>query len=226
MNVFLFFVSIIINFLGILLSYKFFKKTGLFVWVAISTIIANIEVTKCIDLFGLSLTLGNVAYSTTFLATDILSEIYNGKEARKAINIGLLSMIVFTILIQIDLMFIPNTEDLVNESMKTIFSLMPRICIGSLISYYISNTIDTYIYEFIKKKKPSDKFLWLRNNGSTMISQLIDSILFTTISFLGIYSFKTLFNLILVTYLAKFIIAILDTPFIYISKKIYKSFNK
>ena len=172
------------------------------------------------------MTLGNVAYSTTFLATDILSEIYNGKEARKAINIGLLSMIVFTILIQIDLMFIPNTEDLVNESMKTIFSLMPRICIGSLISYYISNTIDTYIYEFIKKKKPSDKFLWLRNNGSTMISQLIDSILFTTISFLGIYSFKTLFNLILVTYLAKFIIAILDTPFIYISKKIYKSFNK
>lgn len=226
MNEILFFITIFINFIGILLSYKIFKKTGLFVWVAISTIIANIEVTKCIDLFGLSVTLGNVAYSTTFLATDILSEIYNGEEARKAIKIGFFSMLVFTILIQLDILFIPNQEDIVNSSMQTIFSFMPRICFASLLSYYISNTLDTYLYDFIRNKFPSEKFLWLRNNGSTMISQLIDSIIFTTISFLNVYSTKTVINLIIVTYLVKVIIALLDTPFIYISKLIYKSFNK
>ncbi len=225
MNELLFFLTIVINFIGILLSYKFFNKTGLFVWIGISTILANIEVTKCINLFGLSLTLGNAAYSSTFLATDILSEMYGGNEARKAVNIGLFSMIFFTLLIQLDVLFIPNTEDLVSESMKNIFGFIPRICIASLFSYYISNTLDTFLYDFIKRKAPSDKFLWLRNNGSTMISQLIDSIIFTTISFLGIYTTKTLINLIVVTYLVKVLIAILDTPFIYLSKKIYKSFN-
>ncbi len=223
MNELLFFITIIINFVGILLSYKFFKKTGLFIWVAISTIIANIEVTKCVDLFGLSVTLGNVSYSTTFLATDILSEIYGGKEARKAIKIGFFSMIIFTILIQLDLLFIPNSEDIVASSMQNILSFMPRLCFASLISYLISNTIDTYIYDFIRNKFPSDKLLWLRNNGSTIISQLIDSIIFTTISFIGIYSNKVVINLIIVTYLIKFIVAILDTPFIYLSKKISKN---
>lgn len=225
MNEILFLVTIIVNFIGILISYKLFRKTGLFIWVAISTIIANIEATKCVDMFGLSLTLGNVVYSTVFLATDILSEMYGGKEARKAVKIGFFSMFVFTILTQIDLLFIPNSQDLVNDSMHTIFGFMPRLCFASLITYVISNTLDTYLYEFIKNKLPGDKYLWIRNNGSTMISQLIDSILFTVISFAGIYSWKVVIDLSIVTYIIKFIVAVLDTPFIYISKRIHKSFE-
>ena len=102
MNEILFVITVLINFIGILLSYKLFKKVGLFIWVAMATIIANIEATKCVDIFGLSLTLGNVVYSTVFLATDILSEMYGGKEARKAVGIGFFSMLLFTILTQID----------------------------------------------------------------------------------------------------------------------------
>lgn len=220
MNEILFIVTIIVNFLGILLAYKLFKKTGLFVWVAISTIIANIEATKCVNMFGLSLTLGNVVYSTVFLATDILSEIFGGKEARNAVKVGFFSMLVFTILTQIDLLFIPNAEDLVDGAMHNIFSFMPRLCFASLFTYLISNTLDTYLYDMIKNRFPEDKFLWLRNNGSTMISQLVDSILFIFISYVGIYSWKVIFNLSLVTYIIKFVVAILDTPFIYIAKKI------
>ena len=80
MNELLFIITILVNFIGILLSYKCFKKVGLFIWVAIATIIANIEATKCVDMFGLSLTLGNVVYSTVFLATDILSEMEEKKQ--------------------------------------------------------------------------------------------------------------------------------------------------
>lgn len=220
MNEILFIITVLVNFIAILLSYRFFKKTGLLIWVAIATIIANIEVTKCIDMFGLSITLGNVTYSTIFLATDILSEIYGGKEARKAVIIGFFSMIVFTILTQIDLLFIPNTQDLVNDSMHTIFAFMPRLCFGSLITYVISNTLDTYLYDFIKNKLPEDKFLWVRNNGSTIISQLVDSILFTVIAFAGIYSWEVIINLSIMTYAIKFVVAVLDTPFLYIAKKI------
>ncbi len=222
MNEALFVISILVNFIGIIIAYKIFKKTGLFVWVAISTIIANIEATKCINMFGISVTLGNVIYSTVFLATDILSEMYGGKEARKAVKIGFFSMLIFTILTQIDLLFIPNEQDLVNESMHTIFSFMPRFCFASILTYIISNTIDTYLYDIIKNKLPQEKFLWVRNNGSTMISQLIDSILFTTIAFVGIYSWGVVINLIIVTYAVKLVVAILDTPFIYIAKRIEK----
>lgn len=226
MNELLFFITILVNFIGVLIIYKFFNKTGLFIWIAISTIIANIEVTKCIDLFGLSLTLGNVSYSSTFLVTDILSEMYGSKEARKSVIIGFFAMIMFTLIIQLDLMFIPNSEDLVSNAMNTIFSIMPRICIASLISYLISNMLDTYLYEFIKNKFPDDKLLWLRNNGSTLISQFIDSILFTTISFIGIYSNKVLIELIITTYIVKALIALLDTPFLYIAKMMYKKIKK
>lgn len=173
-------------------------------------------------MFGISVTLGNVIYSTVFLATDILSEIYGGKEARKAVKIGFFSILIFTILTQIDLLFIPNEQDLVNESMHTIFSFMPRFCFASILTYIISNTIDTYLYDIIKNKLPQEKFLWVRNNGSTMISQLIDSILFTTIAFVGIYSWGVVINLIIVTYAVKLVVAILDTPFIYIAKRIEK----
>lgn len=220
MNEILFIVSILINFIGIIIAYKVFKKTGLFVWVATSTIIANIEATKCIDMFGISVTLGNVVYSTVFLATDILSEIYGGQEARKAVKIGFFSMLIFTLLTQIDLLFIPNEQDIVNDSMHKIFSFMPRFCFASVVTYVVSNTLDTYLYDIIKNKLPEDKFLWVRNNGSTMISQLIDSILFTLIAFVGIYSWKVIINLTIVTYLVKLVVAVLDTPFIYIAKRI------
>ncbi len=226
MNELLFFITILVNFIGVLIVYKFFDKTGLFIWIAISTIIANIEVTKCIDLFGLSLTLGNVSYSSTFLVTDILSEMYGSKEARKSVIIGFFAMIIFTLIMQLDLMFIPNSEDIVSSAMQTIFSIMPRICIASLISYLISNMLDTYLYEFIRNKFPDDKLLWLRNNGSTLISQFIDSIVFTTISFIGMYSNEVLIELIITTYIVKALIAILDTPFLYMSKIIYKYSKK
>lgn len=220
MNEILFIITILVNFIGILLAYKFFRRTGLFIWVAMSTIIANIEATKCIDIVGLTLTLGNVIYSTVFLATDILSEMYGGKEARKAVKVGFFSMLIFTILTQIDLLYIPSSQDLVNEAMHTIFGFMPRLCFASLLTYLISNTLDTYLYEIVKNKLPEDKFLWIRNNASTMISQLIDSILFTFIAFAGIYSWRELINLTIGTYLIKFVIAVFDTPFLYIAKHV------
>ena len=74
MNESLFFISLIINFVGVLCSYKFFGKIGIFCWIAIATVIANVEVLKCVDIFNMALTLGNVTYGSVFLATDILNE--------------------------------------------------------------------------------------------------------------------------------------------------------
>ena len=81
-------VEILVNFLLIILAYRLFGKWGLIMWIPVSTIIANIQVVQTIELFGFSATLGNVVYATSFLITDILSENYGKKEAKKAVWIG------------------------------------------------------------------------------------------------------------------------------------------
>ena len=109
-------------------------------------------------------------YGSIFLATDILSEKYGIKDAKKGVFIGFFSLLVLTLLTQIDILFIPNNEDFAQEAMKTLFTLTPRICFGSMIAYFISNSLDIYLYEKIKNVSPNGKYIWLRNNTATMTS--------------------------------------------------------
>lgn len=220
-NEMLFLLCNIVSLSFVLLLYRCLGKVGLFVWIAIATVMVNIEVLKCVTMFGLAMTLGNVLYGSTFLATDILSEQYGGKTARKAVLIGVACSVISTVIFQISLMFVPNEFDFASGAMKAIFALAPRICISSLLCYYLSNTIDTYLYDFIRRST-GEKTLWLRNNGSTLISQAIDSILFTLLAFGGMMPTSVLIELAISTYIAKVLVAILDTPFMYMAKKIDK----
>lgn len=226
MNEILFFVSLIINFSCVLFSYKFFGKIGLFCWIAMATVIANVEVLKCVDIFNMALTLGNVTYGSIFLATDILNEKYGIKSAQKSVYIGFLALLAFTIFTQIDLHYISNSSDFAGEAMKTLFSITPRVCLGSMFAYFISNMLDVHLYRLIKNALPSDKFLWVRNNAATMISQFIDTIIFTLIAFAGIFTTQILFELVITTYAIKVLIAILDTPFLYVAKRITENENQ
>lgn len=219
MNEILFFSSLIITLLGTIFVFKVWGKVGLFGWIAFANIIMNIEVLKCIDLFGMSVTLGNVLYGSIFLATDVLHDNYGGKEARKAVWLGFYAIIVYLVVTQIGLLFIPNEQDFISPALKEIFGFAPRVCFASLAAYLTSNLIDTYIFGWIKSK--SDK-LWLRNN-STIISQLIDSALFTVIAFAGLMDWGTIVELTLTTYAIKVIIALIDTPFMYWADKIRRN---
>ena len=216
MNELLWFVMMAVNFGAILLAYRIFGKKGLFIWIPISVIVANIQVLKTIELFGFTCTLGNIVYASSFLVTDILSENYGKKEAKRAVAVGFFALIVMTLLMNLALVFKPSPEDFAQESLSAIFSFMPRIAAASLAAYWISQTHDVWAYDFWKKKFPGDKFLWLRNNASTMVSQLIDSIIFTLIAFWGVYPLQVLFEITVTTYLMKWIVAVLDLSLIHI----------
>ena len=214
----------LVNFSLIVLIYKFFGKTGLFAWIAMGTILANIQVTKTIDfnIFGIHLvaTLGNIMYGTLFLVTDALNEKYGIKDARRAVFIGFFSLLSTVIIMQFAIWFIPNIDDFANDSIITIFSILPRIALGSLTAYLISQLFDVYMFQKIKSKLPEDKYLWVRNNGSTLVSQLIDTSIFVPIAFLGVWSFDIVVDIFITTYIIKVIVAFFDTPFVYIIKKI------
>lgn len=218
MNITLWFIMLIINFAAIMLAYRLFGKLGLFIWIPISVIVANIQVVKTVEIFGFIATLGNIVYATSFLVTDILSENYGKKDASKAVGIGFFSLISMTVLMQFALRFIPHESDFAQGSLQTIFGIMPRIALGSLAAYALSQLHDVWAYNKLKAKHPGKKFIWLRNNASTMVSQLIDSIVFTLIAFAGVFEFPVLIEILITTYLFKWIVAAADTPFIYLAR--------
>ncbi|MEE1305043.1 MAG: queuosine precursor transporter [Agathobacter sp.] len=218
----LIFVATVLIYLGsVLLLYKLFGKSGLFAFAVFGTLLGNIAVCKCVDLFGVSTTAGNVLYASTFLVTDILSEKYGKKAAGKAVMMSFSVMLLWLVGTQLILQFTPNGNDYINPSLMVVFGLVPRITIASLLGFVCSQNIDVFLYHLIwKKTGDSEKMLWLRNNGSTLISQAIDTVIFTTLAFWGTYPTNVFISILLTTYLFKAVVAVLDTPFIYIARKI------
>ncbi|MGG3913694.1 queuosine precursor transporter [Rossellomorea vietnamensis] len=216
-------VFVLITFSCLLVMYRMFGRTGLFVWIGISTILANLQVVKTIEIFGLTATLGNAMYGTAFLVTDILNEKYGKKDAQKAVWLGFFTLIVMTIIMQLALLFQPHPDDFAQESLATIFGIIPRIALGSLAAYLVSQFTDVYIFTYLKKKFPTDGQFWIRNNGSTMVSQLLDTLVFTSIAFLGEYPMHVWFEIFITTYLLKWVISLMDTPFGYIAKRFPKN---
>ncbi|CEG22666.1 Inner membrane protein YhhQ [Planococcus massiliensis] len=208
----------VVNFVLLLLMYKFFGKTGLFAWVAMSTVLANIQVTKTIEIIGLTATLGNSLYASTFLATDILNEKYGKKEAKKAVWLGFSSLLIMVIVMQLGLKFIPAESDIADGSLQTIFGLIPQIAIASMVAYLASQHLDVIIFSAIRKLFPKDSQLWIRINGSTLISQLFDTMIFTSIAFYGVFPFDVWIQIFLSTYILKFVVSVMSTPFGYIAK--------
>ena len=217
-NEILWLVMLLVNFGGILFAYRVFGRIGLFIWIPLAAIIANIQVVKTVELFGLTATLGNIVYATSFLATDILNENHGKKDARTAVFIGFFSLIMMTLLMNLALYFKPHESDFSQGSLVTIFSIMPRIALGSLVAYGVSQMHDVWAYNFWRKLRPEKRHLWIRNNLSTMVSQLIDTLLFTCIAFWGVFTGRVLFEIGLTTYLLKWLVAVLDTPFMYLAK--------
>lgn len=211
-----------ITFILMLVLYRFFGKTGLFVWVAIGTIIANIQVIKTVELFSVSATLGNVMFASIYLATDILNDIYGRKQAKKAVWLGFSSVIVMVILLQCSLTFIPAQDDVSQKALETIFNIVPRIALGSIIAYIIGQHLDVQLFNLIKNKFSSDKTFYIRAYGSTIVSSIIDTAIFVLIAFYGNLPNNVVFEIFITTYFLKLLTTISNVPFGYIAKSMYR----
>ncbi|PAE92519.1 queuosine precursor transporter [Shouchella clausii] len=209
------FIFALINFLLLGLFYKVFGKTGMICWIGFATILANLQVVKTVELFGLIVTLGNVMYATTFLATDLLNEKHGKQTARTAVWIGFATLFISTVIMQFVVHFPPHSEDLAQEHLAFIFDFALRIAAGSLIAYLISNHLNVYIFAFFKRLFPKPSMLWLRNSASSFIGQAFDTLIFCSIAFLGVYSFDVWLEIAFTTYLMKFLVSLLGIPFIY-----------
>lgn len=218
-------LSLLVTYLGVLVFYKTLGKIGLYAWIAIATISANIEVMMLVDAFGMEQTLGNILFASTFLATDILSEVEGKKAANKAVKIGIMTSIAFVLITQSWFFYTPNANDWASESIRTVFSNTPRMMLVGVVVYGIAQAFDVWFYHYIwdkttKKFGNTKQGLWLRNNGSTLVSQGINTILFTLGAFFGIYDTPTLVAIMFSTYVIYFATSLLDTPAVYLARKL------
>lgn len=220
MNELYFVLSLIVCFSALVIFNKLFKQYGVYAWIAIATIIANIEVTKCVRMFGMDgVTLGNVTFASIYLATDILNECYGFKESKRGVFIGLASAIAWIALIQIDLLFKPSAIDFVDGAMQTIFSITPRVCAASAFAFFLSNLADVFIYDKIKNAM-NGKHMWVRNNVSTIICNCTENFVFVFLAFIGVYTVSECVEIAITTCIIETLVAFADTPFLYISKKL------
>lgn len=219
MNELIILCEVIVVFSVLLICKKLFGKIGVMVWVSLATVLANIITAKNVNVFGLSTAIGTVMFASTFLATDILAECYSPEDAKKAIKIGLFSNVILIVSTQIALLYTPSEFDYANDAMKTLFSLNLRISIASAAMYYIANMADIYVFGKIKQKTDG-RMLWLRNNVATILCNCLENFGFIGLAFAGIYDFQTIITIALSTSVIEALVAVCDTPFLYVAKKI------
>ncbi len=229
-NEFLLIGSLILIYGSILVAYRIFGKIGLYAMTVIATILANIEVLMLVEGFGMEQTLGNVMFASTYLITDILSENEGKKSASKAVWIGVFTSAVMLIFTQYWLLYEPSSADIAADHIRAIFKTTPRMLLASFLGYIVSQRIDVWLYHKFwditeKKTGSKKKLLWLRNNASTLLSQIVNTVIFTLIAFLGKYDAKTLVSIMLSSYVIYIFTSLLDTPAVYIGRAMKKKYR-
>lgn len=226
-NEILLIASLVVLYGAVLLWFRLFGRSGLMAFTVFATIAANIEVLILVDAFGMEMTLGNILFATTFLVTDILSEIAGKKEAKKAVWAGIMANVLFILVSQSWLLYRPAASDWAQEPMRAIFTNTPRMMLASLAVYIIAQVFDVWMYHVwwkFTERKTGDRhaMLWLRNNGSTLISQLLNAVAFTLFAFYGTFDMPTLLSIAMSTYVIFIFTSVLDTPFVYAARRIHE----
>jgi len=217
--------SVFFFFGGLLLFFRLLGKTGLCAWTVLCTVAANIEVLVLVHAFGLDTTLGNVVFASTFLATDILSELCGKRDANRCVLVGIVSNLAFLAISQTWFLYVPAEGDWASPSIRAVFSATPRVMLASLAAYAVCEFHDVWAYHAIwawteRRSGGKTGWLWLRNNGSTLASQLINVVLFNLLAFAGTYPPAVLVQIIVAGYAIFAATSLLDTPFLYLARRI------
>jgi len=201
-----------------------------------SLIMANIiGITKIFNFMGIGVPVGIIPYPITFLVTDLISEHY-GKERAAFIVLTGFILNMFMLVVATLGYYAPANPDWLNavlsgadpESAKTyerVYTIMMRGTFASMVAYLLAQYLDVRVFHWIKAKT-NGRYLWLRNNGSTMASQLVDTVSVMFITFYGILPLDQILQFIMHGYLFKVCVAFTDTPFFYLGAKWLKKHAK
>ena len=220
--------TVVLDLTATVILYRLFGKTGLQVAIATAIILANLQGPKLTVIFGMETTLGVIFYSSIFFATDVLSENYGKEEANKAVRAGFVVSVIVLMMMSLALMYLPSDRPTtagfsndIHNAFATILNFTPRFIVGSLLAYIISQSFDVWAFHRIKQVT-GEKSLWLRNNLSTMTSQVVDTAIFSLVAWWGPVDLVTAMKLGAAKYVFKLAIALIDTSFIYWARTMFR----
>ena len=191
---------------------KLMILSALFVTFLVAAVLTG---SKIIVFFGLTFSAGTLAASLTYLITDVVCEVWGKEQAKKLVLASLIGWIALLGLLYVSIIAPSAPFWKLQSSYEQIFSTSIRLIIGGFIAYAAAQFHDIWAFNFWKNKTKG-KHLWLRNNLSTATSQLINTILIVIIGFSGSIPHTALLATIFGWWLIKLIIAVCDTPFVYI----------
>lgn len=221
-------------FSSVVLMFRFFGSAGIYAYISLASIVSTIQLLKVVQfsVYSDPVALGTVVFCSMYLCTDMLAEFYGDKAAKAGIWIGLSSSFMTTVFMLITIGFSPLTVEQAGENMQwalpyhqyieAIFLQVPGLFLAGIVAYLISQFHDVWLYRLLRRATEG-RHLWLRNTVSTVISSLIDSIIFSTLAWVvfakdPVNIEALIFTYILGTYLLRVTVAVLDTPFIYWAK--------
>lgn len=226
------FFQILFCYSSILLALRFYGKIGIYVYVSIAIILANIQVLKVVDFpfFPEPMALGTILFISIFLCTDILNEYFDKKSATRCIYLGISAYLFSTVIMFLTISLNPIDTNIheewawsydMHQAIQTIFLPQFPIIVASITAFFISQKIDIFIFSTLKNRDNSK--LWFRNNVSTIFSQFVDNLIFSLLAFNLLSSNPVpVFDLILSyglgIYLLRIAISIFDTLFVYMAK--------
>lgn len=228
---FIWILLLIISFASILFLLRFFGENGLYLYIGIAIIAANIYVLKVVQfsIYPQPIALGTILFTSTYLCTDILAEYFGYHSARKGVYLGFVAMILMTLFMTLAIAFRPIDPTTAGDNfqwalenhyhIEALFSPAPTLLAAGLLAYLISQLNDLWSFLTIKKLTHG-RYLWLRNIGSTLIATFIDNVIFSFLAWIILAKsplpLKTVwYTYILGTYWLRAIVTLLSFPIIY-----------
>lgn len=218
------FLSFLVGGLGLAVFSHYLGRHYLYALIVAIAIYINIAEPKVIEVFSFATTLGTVLFGVMYFSTDLLTERYGKAAGFRAVKLGIFASIIFQLFMQLTLLAEviadePGSSFFADFSagLDSVFTVSFRIFAAGLFVYALSQSLDIWLFHKIKQHT-GERHLWLRNNGSTIVSQALDTYLFTFLAFYGTMPLAVILQMATVGYCFKLVVALGDTAFIYAAK--------
>jgi len=227
------FATCILSLLSLL---RLFGEQGLYLYNVVAILASNIQVLKGVQ-FSMSsepVALGTILFSTTYLCSDMLTEYYGKDSAKRGVWFAFFAQLLMTLFMMIAVGYPPlpiealgsaGTEHmpLTEQAIAILFTPSPRLLFASLLAFAISQFIDIRIFQALSKLT-QQRALWLRTLMSTLISAIIDTLLFSVLAWVILSPNPVtlpvlIFTYVLGTFITRALVSILSVPIMYISKR-------
>lgn len=192
-------------------------KGWLFAIYAVSIVIANITASKLTSVLGLTVAAADIIYTIGFTTIDLINEYYGKDEAKRAILTALFANILWAFFAYVAVQ-LPAAELFaeMQPPFAAVLGSAPRIVLASMVAYYIASRSDVFVYHTIRERGGP---IWLRIIGSNGVSLFVDSVIFSTVAFLGVFP---LIEIIVGQYVIKIVITLINVPFALLARRVYR----